>query len=143
MLISSVQCNGDISSELEAALWTLAEQASLQPEEQERLFILYADVFALSNDMLGRTDILQHEIYTGDAPPIRQHFRRVCPQKRQEMKALLSEMLERDIIRSSSSPWASPVVLVKKKDGTSRFCVDYRKVNSVTRKGCIPIAQGG
>ena len=50
MLISSVQCNGDISSELEAALWTLAEQASLKPEEQERLFILlveYADVFAL------------------------------------------------------------------------------------------------
>ena len=51
MLISSVQCNRDISSELEAALWTLAEQASLESEEQERLFILlveYADVFALT-----------------------------------------------------------------------------------------------
>ena len=99
MLISCVQCNGDISSELEAALWTLAEQASLEPEEQERLFILlmeYADVFALSNDKLGRTDILQHEIYIGDAPPICQHFCRICPQKRQEMKALLSEILERD-----------------------------------------------
>ena len=142
MLISSVQCNGDISSELEAVLWTLAEQASLEHEEQERLFILlveYADVFALSNDKLGRTDILQHEIHTEDAPPIRQHFRRVCPQKRQEMKALLSEMLERDIIRSSSSPWASPVVLVKKKDGTSCFCVDYCKVNSVTRKDAYPL----
>ena len=55
------------------------------------------------------------------------------------MKALLSEMLERGIIRSSSSPWASPVVLVKKKDGTSRFCVDYRKVNSVTRKDAYPL----
>ena len=85
MLISSVQCNGDVSSELEAALWIIAEEASLEPKEQERLFILlvkYADVFALSNDKLGRTDILQHEIYTGDAPPIRQHFRRVCTQKR-------------------------------------------------------------
>ena len=53
MLICSVQCNGDISSKLEAALWTLAEQASLEPEEQERLSILlveYADVLALSND---------------------------------------------------------------------------------------------
>ena len=51
MIISSVQCNRDISSELEAALWTLAEQASLEPEEQERLFILlveYADMFALT-----------------------------------------------------------------------------------------------
>ena len=118
MLISSVQCNRDISSELEAALWTLAEQASLEPEEQERLFILlveYADVFALSNDSLGRTNILQHEIHTGDALLIRQHFHRVCPQKRQEMKALLSEMLERDIIRYSSTLWASLVMLVKKK----------------------------
>ena len=142
MLISSVQCNGDVSSELEAELWTLAEQASLEPEEQERLFILlveYADVFALSNDKLGRTDILQHEIYTGDAPPICQHFRRVCPQKRQEMKALLSEMLERGIIRSSRNPWASLVVLVKKKDGTSCLCVDYCKVNSVTRKDAYPL----
>ena len=86
------------STELEAALWTLAEQASLEPEEQEKLFILlmeYADVFALSNDTLGRTDVLQHEIHTGNTPPIRQHFRRVCPKKRQEMKILLSEMLEK------------------------------------------------
>ena len=44
MLISSIQCNRDISSELEAALWTLAEQASLEPEEQERLFILLVEL---------------------------------------------------------------------------------------------------
>ena len=142
VLISSIQQSKGVSTELETALWTLAEQASLPPVEQEKLFILlmeYSDVFALSNDSLGRTDVLQHEIHTGDAPPIRQHFRRVCPKKRQEMKTLLSEMLERDIIRSSSSPWASPVVLVTKKDGTSRFCIDYRKVNSVTRKDAYPL----
>ena len=55
------------------------------------------------------------------------------------MRNLLSEMLERDVIKPSCSPWASPVVLVKKKDGTSRFCVDYRKVNTVTRKDAYPL----
>lgn len=137
VLVSSVQRDENVSRELEEALWALAEQATLESEEQEKLFALlleYADVFALSNDTLGRTSILQHEIHTGDAPPIWQQFCRVCLQKRQEMKTLLSEMLERDIIQSSNSPWALPVVLVKKKDGTSRFCIDYRKVNTVTQK---------
>ena len=61
----------------------LAEQASIESGEQESLFALlleYADVFALCNDELGRTNVLQHQIYTGDSLPIRQHFRRVCPQ---------------------------------------------------------------
>ena len=55
------------------------------------------------------------------------------------MRNLLSEMLERDVIKPSCSPWASPVVLVKKKDGTSCFCVDYCKVNTVTRKDAYPL----
>ena len=141
MMISSVQ-RGTVSLELEEALWLLAEKASLASEEREKLFLFlleYADVFALCNDELGRTNVLQHEIHTGDASPICQQFRRVCPQKRQEMRNLLSEMLERDVIKPSCSPWASPVVLVKKKDGTSRFCVDYRKVNTITRKDAYPL----
>ena len=55
------------------------------------------------------------------------------------MRNLLSEMLERDVIKPSCSPWASPVVLVKKKDGTSCFCVDYHKVNMITRKDAYPL----
>ena len=117
VMVSSVQ-HGTVLPELEEALWLLAENASLVSEEREKFFLLlleYADVFALCNDELGRTNVLQHEIHTGDASPIRQQFRRVCPQKRQEMRNLLSEMLERDVIKPSCSPWASPVVLVKKK----------------------------
>ena len=67
--------------------------------------------------------VLQHEIHTGDASPTCQQFRRLCPQKRQEMRNLLSEMLERDVIKPSCSPWALPVVLVKKKDGTAIFAL--------------------
>ena len=48
-------------------------------------------------------------------------------------------MQEKDVIQQSSSPWASPIVLVKKKDGTTRFCVDYRKLNNVTRKDAYPL----
>ena len=63
----------------------------------------------------------------------------MCPQKKQELRALLAEILSKEIIQPSSSPWSSLVVLVQKKDGTGRFCVDYRKVNSVTRKDAYPL----
>ena len=52
---------------------------------------------------------------------------------------LLHEMQERDVIKPSSSPWASPIVLVWKKDRSTRFCVDYRKLNSITRKDAYPL----
>ena len=69
VMVSSVQ-RGTVSPELEEALWLPAKKASLASEEQEKLFSLlleYADVFALCNDELGRTNVLQHEIHTGDA----------------------------------------------------------------------------
>jgi hypothetical protein len=55
------------------------------------------------------------------------------------VQELLSDMLDKDIIQPSSSPWASPIVLVKKKDGSFRFCVDYRKLNEVTHKDAYPL----
>ena len=75
---------------------------------------------------LGRTNVLQHEIVTDGATPIRQRFRRLSPDKKLEMRHLLHDMLQKSLILPSKSPWAAPIVLVKKKDGTSRFCVDYR-----------------
>ena len=83
---------------------------------------------------LGRTDRLQHPIYTGDARPIRQPVRRIPHHRREEVRRLLDDMLEEKIIEPSTSPWASPVVLVKKKDGTTRFCIDFRKLNDLTQK---------
>ena len=88
---------------------------------------------------MGRTEFLQRRIHTGDAAPIRQQFCRMCPQRKQELQSLLAEMLDTNVIQPSNSPWALPVVSVRKKDGTSRFCVDYCKVNSVTRKDAYPL----
>ena len=103
------------------------------------LFLHYSDVFARSKDKLGRTYLLHHEIVIDSAAPIRQWFRRLSPEKRVEMRALLDDMLQKNLISTSKSPWAAPIVLVKKKDGTSRFCVNYCRINAVTRKDAYPL----
>ena len=65
----------------------------------------------------------------------------IPPHKKEEVSKLLQDMLQKDIVEQSSNPWASPIVLVKKKDGSTRFCVDYRKLNSVTKKDAYPLPQ--
>ena len=69
-----------------------------------------------------------------DARPIKQQPRRASPSKHVEIERQVEDLLQRDIIKKSNSPWSSPVVLVTKKDGSQRFCVDYRQVNAVTIK---------
>lgn len=83
--------------------------------------------------------MVQHCIPTGDAAPTRERFRPLPPLLYQEMRSLLAGMLQGGIISESSSPWAAPIVMVRKKDGSWRFCVDYRKLNSVTHKDAFPL----
>ena len=83
---------------------------------------------------LGRTDILRHSIDTGNASPIRQQVRRTSLPAKEKVRELLKNMMQKKVISPSKSPWALPIVLVQKKDGSTRFCVDYRKINEVTRK---------
>ena len=110
-----------------------------EKETFSELLLKYADLLAFSTADLGRTSKLRHTINTGDAPPIRQPVRRVSPPQREQVKNLLADMLDHGVIEPSSSPWASPVVLVRKKDGSMRFCVDYRRLNEVTRKDAYPL----
>ncbi|GBM57274.1 hypothetical protein AVEN_81413-1 [Araneus ventricosus] len=79
----------------------------------------------------------QHRINTGDHPPIKQYPRRLPLVRKEEADNLVKEMIDNRIIEESSGPWASPIVLVKKKDGSTRFCVDYRKLNEITKKTAI------
>ena len=130
--------------EKEEMLSRLVEEngGDISADEKEQLLTLlrqYADVFAASESDLGRTGNLKHEIHTGDAAPVRQAVRRMPPQRRQEVQELLSRMLKDDVIQPSSSPWAAPIVLVRKKNGNFRFCVDYRRLNEVTRKDAYPL----
>ncbi|GFW55657.1 retrovirus-related Pol polyprotein from transposon 412 [Trichonephila clavipes] len=105
----------------------------------ERLFQEFEDVFSRNSSDIGHTTVTQHRIDTADHPPIKQHPRRLPFAKQEEVATLLREMQENDIIEPSSSPWASPIVLVRKKDGSTRFCVDYRKLNDVTKKDSYPL----
>lgn len=78
-------------------------------------------------------------IDTGNAAPIRCQPRRATPAKELELAKHITKMLANEIIEEASSPWASPVVLARKKDGQYRFCVDYRALNAVTTKDAFPI----
>ena len=110
-----------------------------QSKEVKNMITRWQDVFETSSGPRGRTNVVQHRIDTGDAKPIRQVPRRLPLAKREDAKKVIEEMAADGVIEPSSSPWMSPVVLVKKKDGTTRFCVDYRLLNNVTKKDSYPL----
>ncbi|GFV11536.1 retrovirus-related Pol polyprotein from transposon 412 [Trichonephila clavipes] len=115
----------------------LLENVELSPEQKssaERLFQEFEDVFSRNSSDIGHTTVTQHRIDTADHPPIKQHPRRLPFAKQEEVGTLLREMQENDIIEPSSSPWASPIVLVRKKDGSTRFCVDYENLTTSPRR---------
>jgi hypothetical protein len=99
----------------------------------------YQDVFATKSGDYGRSNKVYHRIGTGDARLIRQPPRRLPLAKQAEVNDMLEDMKERGVIEESDSPWSSPVVLVRKKNGDLRFCVDYGKLNAVTKKDCFPL----
>lgn len=83
---------------------------------------------------LGKTHLVEHHIDTGDHPPIRQRCYRLSPEKQKALCTEVDDMLKLDVIEPCESPWLNPVIVTPKKDGTWRFCVDSRKLNSITRK---------
>ena len=83
--------------------------------------------------------MIGHQIDTGSARPIKQKPRRTSPSKHAEIERQVENLLQRSVVKKSNSPWSSPVVLVTKKDGSQRFCVDYRLVNTATVKDAYPL----
>jgi hypothetical protein len=93
----------------------------------EGLIAELRDVFAKNSDDFRRMDRVRHRINTVDALPIRQPPRRLPLAKQAEVDNMFDDMKRKGVIEESEGPWSSPVVLVRKKNGDIRFCVDYRK----------------
>ena len=99
----------------------------------------HSDLFEMDSSELGHSTVVQHVINTGDSAPIKQHPYRTPIVQRDKIAQLIKQMKQQGIVKPSCSPWASPVVLVPKKDGSTRFCVDYRRLNAVTKKDVYPL----
>ena len=105
-------------------------------DKLQHLVANFADVFTLDDSELGCTDMVVYTIHTGDHPPIKQQPYRSPMIYREKLPQMIDKQ---GVVQPSSSPWASPVVLVPKKDGDLRFCIDYRHLNAITRKDVYPL----
>ena len=119
--------------------WDQVELPQRELDQLQKLVVEFVDLFAMDTSELSRTSIVTHKINTGDNKPVRQLPRRVPFSLRGKVCQLIDDMLKQGVIVPSSSPWASPIVLVAKKDGTTRFCVDYRKLNAITKPDVFPL----
>ena len=120
----------------------LLKGEGLSTEQQQKMYSLlqrWRDVFAAGDEDFRQTDAVLHSIPTGSAPPSRECYRPIPPTLYPELRSLIQNMLDTDVIKESSSPWVAPIVLVRKKDGSWRFCIDYRRLNALTHKDAYPL----
>ena len=114
----------------------------LSPEQQTRLASLLRDredAFARDEFYLGNFTDIEHGSDTRDATPIKQRMRRTPACFAGEEEARLKKMIDSGVIQESVSKWASSPVLIRKRDGTVRWCIDYRGLNKVTVKDVFPL----
>ena len=104
-----------------------------------KLLEKYRDIFAFKGDSLGQIKNWVHKIDTGDHPPIKQNPYRTSESQKAQIQECINEMMEKGVIVPCVSSWSSPITLVPKRDGTIRFCIDYRKLNAITKDDLYPI----
>ena len=125
-----------LSELFERTTETLSEEEKVKIAN---LLVRFQDTFSKDKWDIGLTSLTEHEIPTGEAAPIKQPPRRVPLAHADAEKKAIEDLKEKGVIRDSTSPWASPIVLVSKKDGGVRPCVDYRKVNELVKPDGFPL----
>ncbi|KAK7101556.1 hypothetical protein V1264_019921 [Littorina saxatilis] len=104
----------------------------LTEDQQKELHDFMGDFTHRFSDVPGSTSLVEHEVHLTSDVPVRSKPYPIPFQARESLKKDIDSMLKMGVIRESSSPYSSPVVVVKKKDGTNRVCIDFRKVNKIT-----------
>ncbi|CAB4443572.1 unnamed protein product [Rhizophagus irregularis] len=118
----------------------LGEMDDLKKEMFKGLIREYEDIFEYDEEKLGRVNKVKHEIeIREDQEPIAQKRYRETEEKEKFIKKEIEQLLKMGKIKKSWSPWSSPVTLAGKKNGNYRFCIDYRKLNSVTKSDAYPL----
>ena len=108
-------------------------------EKHDLLTLKYSDIFIPNPKNSPKANLVSHVIDTGITNPVRDKMRRLPPSWSEEINKQIEEMLNNGICRPSKSPWSSQVLLVRKKDGSMRFVIDYRKLNDNTKRDDYPM----
>jgi len=135
--LSATPADDDVIEEMVTRVDPTTSEPIVQQLRQ--LLHRYSSVFSKNDLDLGWTDLAEHRIDTGDKQPFRQPLRRYPQVHQQAIDKHLSDMLQQRVIEPAASEWASNIVLVKKKDGSLRCCVDYRQLNELTKKDAYPV----
>ena len=104
-----------------------------------RLLLEYQDIFSLEPHEIGCTDATEHNIELLDHKPFKERFCRIAPPLVEEVRQHIQEMLDGGAIRPSQSPWCNAMVLVRNKDGSLHFCIDFQRLNAKTKKDSYPL----
>ena len=112
-----------------------------QAEKVHGLLWKYHDIFSLEKQDMGHTKATKHKIVLQDpdTPLFKEWFHRIPPPQVDEVREHLKLMLDAGVVQSSNSPWCNAVVLVRKKDRSLHFCIDFRRLNVLTVKDSHPL----
>ena len=133
-------CGGELPEHLHKLFLDSCENLTESEKELvKQKLIQYQDVFSKGESDLGKTNLMTHKIITKDDNPIKQRPRPLPPKQNEEVERQVKLLLESGMISPSESAYSSPIVMVKKKDGSMRMCFDYRKLNDVTIKDAHPL----
>mgnify|MGYP005981860971 CR=1 FL=1 len=137
--IRAVNRQDDILVAAMQGIRSLQDLSPSQMSELQKVKNLFYELSWEKGTKLGRTTRTVHFIDTGNARPIKQRHHQISPYMLVHLNRELDKMLELGVVRPSSSPWSSPVLLVNKTNGEKRFCFDGRKLNSVTKPDAYPL----